>query len=159
MYLNKVYILGRLTRKPELKVMPQGTPVSTFSIATNSVYKDSNGNKKENVEYHNIVAYGKQAETIAQYLDQGQEVLVVGRMTTRSWEGKDDGIKRYKTEIITEMVQFGTKAGQNGEKSINYDKDTKTGRNTSTEANKGNYDAMDKIDYPEEDINPEDIPF
>ena len=84
MYLNKSYILGNLTRDPEMKALPSGSNVTTFSMATNRFYKDQQGNKKEAVEFHNIVVFGRQAETSNQYLKKGQSVLVEGRIQTRS---------------------------------------------------------------------------
>ncbi len=129
MYLNKVMIIGNLTRDPELKALPSGTNVANFSLATNRVWKDKDGNKQEEVEFHNIVVFGKQAETSAQYLKKGQSALVEGRLQTRSWEA--DGVKKYKTEIIADRVQFG------------YAKEATQA--TAPTAN--------------EEINPEDIPF
>ena len=108
MYLNKVYVLGNLTRDPEMKALPSGSKVTQFSIATNRVWKDQNGQKQEQVEYHNIVVFGRQAETSAQYLKKGQQVLIEGRIQTRSWDDQA-GKKNYRTEIIAESVQFGSK--------------------------------------------------
>lgn len=106
MYLNKVFIFGNLTRDPELRSLPSGQPVTNFSIATNRSWKDKEGNKKEEVEFHNVVSFGRQAEMVAQFLKKGNSALVEGRIQTRSWEG-DDGSKRYRTEIISDNVQFG----------------------------------------------------
>ena len=111
MYLNKAYLIGNLTRDPELKSLPTGSKVTQFSIATNRIYKLENGTKQESTEYHNITVFGRQAETSAQYLKKGQSVLVEGRLQTRSWDDKETGKKMYRTEIIAESVQFGNKAG------------------------------------------------
>ena len=81
---NRVIIVGRLTRDPELKALPMGGSVTTFSVATARVWKDRDGNKKEDTQFHNVVVFGKQAETVAQYLKKGQEVLVEGRLQTRN---------------------------------------------------------------------------
>lgn len=109
MYLNKATIIGNITRDPELKALPTGMKVCSFSVATNRVWKDNNGAKQEAVEFHNIVVFGKQAEATAQYMKKGSQVLVEGRIQTRSWEDKTSGDKKYRTEIVAENVQFGSK--------------------------------------------------
>src|SRR3989344_9197840 len=106
MYLNKAFIAGNLTRDPELKALPSGSKVTTFSIATNRVWTDSQGKRQEATDYHNIVVFGRQAETSAQYLRKGSQALIEGRIQTRSWEGQD-GKKQYRTEIIAEGMQMG----------------------------------------------------
>ena len=112
MYKNSVIVLGNLTRDPELKSLANDTKVANFSIATNrSWLKD--GEKKEEVEFHNIVVFGRQAETSAQYLKKGSQALVTGRLKTQSWEDKDTQKKMYRTEIIAENVQFGRRADEN----------------------------------------------
>ena len=145
MYLNKVFVYGNLTRDPEMRALPSGVQVTSFSLATNRVWKDKEGNKQESAEYHNIVVFGRQAETSAQYLKKGSSALVEGRMQTRSWEA--DGVKKYRTEIVADRVQFGPRAGGAG--------------STAPAANKsaGEKEQIDTIEYPDEDINPDDIPF
>ena len=108
MYLNKVIIIGNLTRDPETRAMPSGQKVVTLGVATDRVWKDKIGNKQQATEYHNVVVFGRQAETCGQYLKKGQSVLVEGRIQTRSWAGQD-GVKKYKTEIVADRVQFGPK--------------------------------------------------
>lgn len=108
MNLNKVFLVGRLTKDPEGRTTPSGKPVTNFSIANNRVWTDATGNKQEATEYHNIVLWGRLAEISAQYLVKGQEVLIEGRLQTRSWEAQD-GTKRYTTEIIAEGMQMGSK--------------------------------------------------
>lgn len=105
-------LFGNLTRDPELKAMPNGSKVCNFSMAINRIYKDATGAKQEQVEYVNIVVFGKQAETSAQYLRKGQGVLIEGRIQTRSWDDKTTGEKKYRTEIVADSVQFGPKTGQ-----------------------------------------------
>jgi len=144
MYLNKAIIIGNLTRDPELKTIPSGTAVTTFSLATNRVWKDKDGNKQEGVDYHNIVVFGKQAENVAQYLKKGSSALVEGRLTTRSWEA--EGVKKYRTEIIADKVQFGPRRDASSAP-------------TKMQSQNGKKEEIDTIEYPEEDINPEDIPF
>lgn len=146
MYLNKVYVLGNLTRDPELKALPNGSKVTQFSLATNRVWKDQAGAKQEAVEYHNIVVFGRQAETSAQYLKKGQQVLVEGRIQTRSWDGTD-GKKNYRTEILAESVQFGSKNGAGD------------GASYSAPAQAPKTDGLETISYGDDEVNPDDIPF
>jgi len=150
MYLNKAIILGNLTRDPEMRSMPSGASVTSFSLATNRVWKDKDGNKQESTDYHNIVVFGRQAETSAQYLKKGQSVLVEGRIQTRSWEA--EGVKKYRTEIAADRVQFGPKAGGGASSSAA----PAAAGGASASAKK---DTADSIEYPEEDINLDDIPF
>jgi single-strand DNA-binding protein len=109
MFLNKAIVCGNVVRNPELRHLPTtGAPVASFTVATNRMWTDDYGEKRESAEFHTIVVYGKQAEPSAQHLKKGQTVLVEGRLQTRSWEA-DDGTKRSRTEIIAERVQFGPK--------------------------------------------------
>ncbi len=153
MYLNKVLLYGNLTRDPELKSLPSGIKVVSFSIATNRNYKDKDGNKKDATEYHNIVSFGRQAEVIAQYLKKGRPIYVEGRLQTRSWDGAD-GKKNYRTEIVVDSFQFGPQAGGGFAPSGA----SETPANTKADFPKDEA-PMDSIQYPEEDINPDDIPF
>jgi single-strand DNA-binding protein len=143
MYLNKALIIGNLTRDPELKSLPSGIQVATFGVATNRVWKDKEGVKQESTEYHNIVVFGRQAETTAQYLKKGNSALIEGRLQTRSWES--DGVKKYRTEIVADRVQFGPKFGGGGGQQA-----------AKAEQQKSDGGA---IQYPQEEINPDDIPF
>lgn len=106
MNFNKIIILGNLTRDPESRTLPSGQPVVNFSVATNRFFNDKEGNKQQTVEYHNVVAFGKLADICSRYLNKGKLVLVEGRIQTRSWQGQD-GVKRYRTEIIMENMQLG----------------------------------------------------
>jgi len=108
MNFNKVIIAGNVTRDPDLRTLPSGQPVASFGVATNRQFTDSNGNKQETVEFHNVVAFGKWADICSRYLTKGMSVLVEGRLQTRSWQGQD-GIKRSRTEIIMEFMQMGPK--------------------------------------------------
>lgn len=148
MYLNKAILIGNLTRDPELRSLPSGVKVCSFSIATNRVWKDKNGARQESADYHNVVVFGRQAETVAQYMKKGSSILVEGRMQTRSWDDKTTGEKKYRTEVVADRTQFGPKGGGGGARGApNAPKDL------------GNKNEEDAIEYPEEDINPEDIPF
>ncbi len=148
MYLNKAFVIGNLTRDPEMRATAGGTQVTTFSLATNRVWKDQNGVKQESADYHNIVVFGRAAETSAQYLKKGDQAYVEGRMQTRSWE--QDGQKKYRTEIVADRVQFGGKGGGGGSQDR---ADSAEGGEQKTKP------RDDAIEYPQEEINPDDIPF
>ncbi len=150
MYMNKALLIGNLTRDPEVKALPSGIKVASFSVATNRVYKDAQGQRKESTDYHNVVVFGRQAETAGQYLKKGQSVLVEGRIQTRSWDGPD-GQKKYRTEIVADRVQFGQKAA------VSSGKTTTDALEEDSGGAKGGKDTP--VDYPTEEINPEDIPF
>jgi single-strand DNA-binding protein len=152
MYLNKAIIYGNLTKDPELKSLPSGIQVASFSIATNRVFKDKDGNKKEQADFHNVVVFGRQAETAAQYLKKGSAALVEGRMQTRSWDA--EGGKKYRTEIVADRIQFGPRVG-GGSGSYGGEGAAKS----SPKAKEEKGAPMDTIEYPAEEINPEDIPF
>lgn len=110
--LNKVMLIGNLTRDPELKYTASGAAVVTFGVATNKSWRDDSGELKELAEFHNIVAWNKLAEICQQLLATGMKVYVEGSLNTRSWEG-DDGNKRYKTEVrITDMILLDSKGKQ-----------------------------------------------
>jgi len=151
MYLNKAFVIGNLTRDPELKSLPSGVPVTNFAVATSRVWKNKDGQRQEDTQYHNVVVFGPQARNVAQYLRKGSNVLVEGRMQTRSWDATD-GQKKYRMEIVADTVQFGPK---------------RDGAGTSNAVSAGDLPAsaapaapeLDTIQYPEEDINPDDIPF
>ena len=101
--LNKAMLIGNLTRDPELRKTTTGQSVCSFSIATNRVYTDASGQKKDQPDYHNIVAWGKLGEICGQYLVKGKKVYIDGRMQTRDWDGQD-GVKRYRTEVVAESM-------------------------------------------------------
>lgn len=157
MYLNKAIIIGNLTRDPEVKSLPNGTAVVNFAVATNRVWKDRDGKKQEATEYHNVVVFGPQAENSGRYLKKGQSVLVEGRLQTRSWDDKNNGEKKYRTEIIADTVQFGPKAGLPGQGGAPAG--DITGNQDHSSASTPSKPELKTIEYPEEDINPEDIPF
>ena len=152
MYLNKVYLYGNLTRDPEMKSLPSGSKVTQFSLATNRVYKDQAGARQEQTEYHNIVVFGRQAETSAQYLKKGQGVMIEGRIQTRSWDDKTTGEKKYRTEIVADAVQFGPKTGGAVE-GQGYQAQPKSSPAPSSVPD------LDTIDYGDSNINVDDIPF
>ena len=154
MYINKALLYGNLTRDPELKSLPSGSSVATFSLATNRVWKDKDGNKQESTDFHNVVVFGKQAETVSQYLRKGSSAFVEGRMVTRSWDAQD-GTKKYRTEVVADRVQFGPRGGSS---EGSFSGGAEKGKAQAQES----APAIDTIQYPdaqEEGINPEDIPF
>ncbi len=104
--VNKVILVGNLGRDPESRSLPSGQPVTNFSLATSRRYKDREGNRKDDTEWHNIVCFGKQAEIAAQYLTKGKMIAVEGRIQTRSWDDKESGKKQYRTEIVCENFQM-----------------------------------------------------
>jgi single-strand DNA-binding protein len=113
--LNKVMLIGNLTRDPEMRYTPQGTAVCTFGVATNRNWTDASGEKKEDVEFHNIVAWSKLAEICANLLKKGRKVYVEGRLATRSWQGQD-GTQKQRTEVvISDMVILDKREGGEGE--------------------------------------------
>ena len=150
MYLNKVILYGNLTRDPELKAIPSGQQVANFGMATNRTYKDKNGAKQEMTEFHNIVAFGRTAEVIGQYMKKGRPLYIEGRLQTRSWDDKENGKKQYRTEIVVDTFQFGADGGKGG-----------AGSYAPSGASHDEQPApsSDEIKYPDEEINPEDIPF
>lgn len=154
MYLNKVFLYGNLTRDPELRALPSGQQVASFALATNRTYTGKDGQKQEQTEYHNIVAFGRQAEVIGQYLKKGRPVFVEGRIQTRSWDDKSTGEKKYRTEIVVDNFQFGPSAPPGA-----------SGPRDSAPASKGvskgkpSQEKNDEVQYPDETISPDDIPF
>lgn len=147
MNLNKVLLVGNLTRDPELRNLPSGAAVASFGMATNRVWKNQQGEKQEEVQFHNVVVFGRQAEIVNQYLAKGSLILVEGRIQTRSWDGKD-GSKQYRTEIVAERIQFGPRSGQKG--TFNAKPTAET-----VAPNK----ELPEIDINEEEIKSEDLPF
>lgn len=112
--INKVILLGNLGRDPEIRSLPSGQPVASFSIATSRKWRDKEGNRQEETEWHNIVCFGRQAEIAGQYLTKGKQVFIEGRIRTSSWEDRQSGEKKYKTEIICENFQMLGSRGDGG---------------------------------------------
>lgn len=152
MYINKAILFGNLTRDPELRALPSGMNVCNFSIATNRVFKDRDGKKQEQSDFHNIVVFGRQADTVQQYLKKGSTAYIEGRMQTRSWDDKASGEKKYRTEVIADSVQFGPRGSGGGGGTSRSDDGQQVPEEMSSGGGAG-------IDYPKDDINPDDIPF
>lgn len=157
MNLNKALLVGRLTADPQLRSTKSGQSVAAFSIATNR-YWTKDGQRQEETEFHNIVVWGKQAETAAKYLIKGQEALIEGRIQTRNYEDQQ-GQKRYITEIIADRVQFGAKPGAGGS-TFNP---ASSPNPKSTESTDESQDNNKQDDIPtinlDDEIKPEDLPF
>jgi len=144
MNVNKAIILGNLTRDPEVKTIPSGQTVASFSIATNRFWTDkTSGEKKKSAEYHNVIAWGRLAEIAQQFLTKGGLVYIEGRLQTKNWEDQQ-GNKKYKTEIVAEKMQLGPR----GSGSVSNVSDGKKDAETPEEHTSSS-----------EDINVEEIPF
>lgn len=154
MNLNKVFLIGNLTRDVVLRTTPSGQSVADFGLATNRVWMGANGQKQQEAEFHNIVVWGKMAELCNQYLAKGRMVFIEGRIQTRTWQDANSQ-KRYKTEIITENIQFGPKSMREG---------TKLEMPPETEKSSHEELPVLEADTPEgkeedEGISSEEIPF
>jgi len=110
--LNRVFLIGNLGRDPEIRSTQSGQPVANFSLATNRRWTDRNGQRQEQTEWHNVVCFGRQAEVAGQYLQKGRQIFVEGRIQTRSWDDRQTGEKRYRTEILCDNFQM---LGQRGD--------------------------------------------
>lgn len=139
MNINKIIIIGRITKAPELRALPSGTNVCSFSVATNYTYKKADGQKEEKVTFHNVVAFGKRADVIAQYFVKGQEIYVEGRQENESYDKKDGSGKGYRSQIILDAFDFGQKP---------------RGSSDDRQESPG-----DEGSQATDDINPDDIPF
>lgn len=144
--LNKAQIIGNLTREPELKQTANGQSVCTFGVATNRSWSDASGTKRDEAEYHNVVAWGKLAEICGQYLKRGTKVFVEGRLQTRNWED-DGGTKHYRTEIVANDMIILTPKGEN------------TGGGYDAGSSKAAAASAPKSAPDADDISPEDLPF
>jgi single-strand DNA-binding protein len=112
--VNKVILVGNLGRDPEMRSTQGGQPVANFSVATSRKFKDKDGNRQEQTEWHNIVCFGRQAEIAGQYLTKGKKVFIEGRLQTRNWDDKESGKKQYRTEVICENFQMLDSRGESG---------------------------------------------
>lgn len=163
MNLNKVVLIGRLTKDPESKTTPSGQTVCNFSLATNRVWNQNN-QKQEKTEFHNIVLWQRLAEIAAQYLKKGSMVLVEGRLQTRSWQDAS-GVKKYRTEIVGENLQLGPRSSNPGSSSYTPPPQKAEPASVSPKADSG-VAMEDNIPVIEEGIPPnneeidiKDIPF
>ena len=150
--VNKVILLGRLGKDPEMRYAPSGTAVANFSLATNHSTKDQDGNFTDKTEWHRVVCLGRLAEIAGEYLTKGKQVYVEGRLQTRSWEDQQ-GQTRYMTEIVaSEMTMIGGR-GESGES------DDNSGEATAPAAKKSADKPRVKEENPPEIIEEDDLPF
>ncbi len=147
MNFNKIFILGNLTRDPELKSLPSGAPVANFGVATNRMWTDKEGQKQKEAEFHNVVAFGRLAEIAGQYLKKGGLIFVEGRIKTRNWEDQA-GAKHYRTEIIAESFQMGPKSQASAGFSAPESRDREAA-----------VAEIPEINLDDEEIKSEEIPF
>jgi single-strand DNA-binding protein len=161
--VNKVILLGNLGKDPEVKYTPQGTAVAKFSLATTDRYKDKDGNWQDRTEWHNIVLWQRLAEIAGEYLKKGSKVYIEGRIRNDSWEDKQTGEKKYRTEIVGNDIVLLSGRGEGGEGSSGGSYGRAQGASASGGSNRGG-DHMDQR-APEQDfaqsttITDEDIPF
>ena len=160
--LNRVQLIGNLTRDPELRYTPQGTAVCSFSVATNRNWTTDTGEKKDDVEFHRIVAWNKLAEICSQFLVKGRKVFVEGRLATRSWTAQD-GTQKQTTEIvISDMILLDSKrpdvVGSSGETAEFVVKEEAEEKSSVKHGLKSKNKA-EKEEVKEEEIVPDDIPF
>lgn len=159
MNINKVILVGRLTRDPEVRTTATGQTVTSISLATNRFWKDKNGQKQDQTEFHNVVLWGKLGEIAGQYLTKGQEAFIEGRMSTRKYTGKD-GIERRATEVVAENMQLGSRAGQGGgQASGSYDKPAAATSQTPSQSSAADEIPTIDLDAEEDEVRIEDVPF
>ncbi len=157
MYLNKVFILGNLTADPQLRSTTNGIPVASFSVATNRVFKDKDGVTRTDVQYHNVVTWGRTAEIVNQFLKKGSMVLIEGRLQTRKFQDQQ-GNNRWRTEIICERLQLGPKIVQSL-KSEAQNLDSSSSKLETENLESGSEKELPEVELKEEEISEEDLPF
>lgn len=162
MNLNKVQLIGRLTRDPEIRTTPSGQTVATIGIATNRSWNDKAGQKQEKSEFHNIVIWGRLAEIAGQYLTKGQEAYFEGRLETRSYTGKD-GVERKTTDIVAENMQMGSRA-QGSAGAGSFARPTQMGAAPASRPTPQQQAPAEEIptinlDEEQDEVRLEDVPF
>jgi single-strand DNA-binding protein len=158
--LNQVTLMGNLTRDPELRQTPTGQNVTSFSLALNRSYKDSNGDWQEATDYIDIVCWGPLAERVAQYLSKGRRCLVQGRLQSRSWE--QEGQKRSKVEVLANDVTFLDSRGEGGDRGSDQSYSAPASDDQPASKPKPSKKAKEDVvieDIGDEPINLDDIPF
>lgn len=157
--LNRVQLIGNLTRDPELRYTPQGTAVCTFGLATNRSWTTDGGEKKEDAEFHKIVAWNKLAELCSQLLTKGRKIYVEGRISSRTWTGQD-GQQRNTTEIVIEdMIILDNKRGGETSEEAPMPMQEPSGTEDAVDAPKTEPKTKAAKKEVSEDVNPDDIPF
>ncbi len=158
--LNRVQLIGNLTRDPELRYTPQGTAVCTFGLATNRSWTTDNGDKKEEAEYHKIVAWNKLGELCSQLLTKGRKVYVEGRLSTRSWTGQDGAQKSTTEIVIDDMIILDSRkegAGVAPEADMSYEEEEQAPVAKPKAAKSKKEEKSEEAGF--DDVNPDDIPF
>lgn len=158
MNLNKAMIIGNVVRDPEMRTTPGGQNVTSFSVATNLVWKDQSGQKQEKVEFHNVVAWRRLAEISNQYLKKGSKVYIEGRIQTRSWDDPN-GVKRYRTEIIAENMIMLDRAGNTPSNNDFSTAQPEVGSEPVINTEGQQINSKNQSADSEEEISIEDIPF
>lgn len=154
MNVNKVILVGRLTRDPEVRTTPSGQTVASIGLATGRTWTDKQGQKQEKTEFHNVVMWGRTAEVAGQYLVKGQEIFVEGRLESRKYTGKD-GVERKVTDVIVESFQFGSKP--QGASRGNYS--APAAQKSATQAPKEEQIPTINLDDEQGEVRIEDVPF
>lgn len=174
--LNKVQLIGNLTRDPELRYTPQGTAVCTFGLATNRTWITESSEKKEDTEFHRIVAWNKLAELCSQLIFKGRKVFVEGRLQTREWTGKDGGSRQVTEVVISDMIILDNKRAAEDRGGVVASSEsfspkaasvkemppadgTKAGDKAEPKAEKAGDKTAKKEEKESEEVKPEDIPF
>jgi len=158
MNLNKVFILGNLTRDPELRQTPSGQNVATFGVATNRIWGSPTG-KQTQTEFHNVVVWGRLAEIAHQYLAKGRLVLVEGRLNTRTWQDQQTGQKRSRTEIVAETMQLGPRPAMAGSQPLQSSTPNAPQPEALPEVQLEEFNEAPRPSADGEEIKVEDIPF
>jgi single-strand DNA-binding protein len=163
--LNRVQLIGNLTRDPELRYTPSGTAVCTFSIATNRNWTTDQGEKKEEVEFHRIVAWNKLAELCSQFLTKGRKVYVEGRLTTRQWNAQD-GTQKQTTEIIINDMILLDNRRTGGQEVVAAEEEVQQSPKEESEKPTKGKKAKEEVkkeeteeEQAEDEVAPDDIPF
>lgn len=156
--VNKVILIGNLGKDPEVKYTPSGVAVAKFSLATNERYKDKGGEWQDRTEWHNLVAWQRTAEIVGEYVKKGSKIYIEGRLQTSSWEDKQSGEKKYRTEIVVQDLVLLSGRG---------DFESSEGRSRTSSGSAGGHSGMDQrapqqaeeFTHQETGITDEDIPF
>lgn len=153
--LNRVHLIGNLTRDPELRYTPQGTAVCSFSIATNRSWTTDSGEKKDEADFHRIVAWNKLAELCGQFLSKGKKVYVEGRLSTRNWDAKDGTQKSTTEVIISDMILLDGGGKRSEEAEVEESEEAKPAK----KAAKKETEEKEEVEESSAEVAPDDIPF
>jgi single-strand DNA-binding protein len=150
--VNKVLLLGNVGKDPEIRATAGGMTIASFTLATADRQKDAQGNWADKTEWHNLVAFQRTAEVVRDYVKKGTQLFIEGKIQTRSWDDKESGQKKYRTEIlVNELTLLGSKSGGSGESGGGYSK--------SNTASYGQAAPVSQPDYGDTGITDDDIPF